>query len=185
MAKDLDGKANAAASSASGQQPNPRAALLWSLVLGLLLGWVAVVMFPAAQHLRSFQDGERAQATMHTSGTCMLGRCKVEFEADGRTVVADLPVGSGAGKRSVGDPLTIRHRADDPRTVALEGDLWGGGAAVVTVLFGGAALLFLMMAAVAAFFVVRERRGRPAPGRTPQDGQEPGGHAGPSDTAAR
>lgn len=102
MASDLDGTAHAGSSSAhqgvaGADRSNPRAALLMSLVLGLLLGALsALVMFPAAQHLRSLQDSERAQATRYASGACMAGQCEVEFEAGGRTVVADLPVGSGA-----------------------------------------------------------------------------------------
>lgn len=102
MASDLDGTAHAGSSSAhqrdaGADRSNPRAALLMSLVLGLLLGALsALVMFPAAQHLRSLQDGERAEATLYASGACMAGRC--EFEAGGRTVVADLPVGSGGGR---------------------------------------------------------------------------------------
>ncbi|MFE0804759.1 DUF3592 domain-containing protein [Streptomyces sp. NPDC058812] len=127
-------------------------------MLALLLGALsALVMLPAAQHLRSLQDGERARATLHTSGSCMAGHCRVEFEADGRTVVADLPIGSGGGKSSVGSPLTVRYEADDPQTVAREEDVGGGGAAVLAVLSGGGALLFLMISVTAAVFVVRQR----------------------------
>ncbi|MEU5373017.1 hypothetical protein ABZ362_29325 [Streptomyces sp. NPDC005951] len=60
-----------------------------SLTLTLLLGMLSLlVMFPAAEHLRSLRNGERADATLHTSGSCMIGQCRVEFEADGRTVAA-------------------------------------------------------------------------------------------------
>ncbi|MFJ9979832.1 hypothetical protein [Streptomyces cyaneofuscatus] len=130
-----------------------------SLALGLLLGALSLlVMLPAAQHLRSLQDGERAQATLHTAGSCMAGHCQVKFEAGGRTVIADLPVGSGGGKQSVGASLAVRYQADDPRVVAREEDVGGGGAAVLAALSGGAALLFLTVAAVAAIFLARRPR---------------------------
>ncbi|WP_323187033.1 DUF3592 domain-containing protein [Streptomyces sp. NBC_00124] len=137
----------------------PRTSLLISLALALLLGALsALVMFPAAQHLRSLQDGERARATLRTSGSCMLGDCQVRFEADGRTVVANLPVGSGGGKNSVGTPLTVRYQADDPQVVAREEDVGGGGAAVSVVMSGAGALFFLMISVVVAVFAVRQRR---------------------------
>ncbi|WUW92775.1 hypothetical protein OG595_18200 [Streptomyces sp. NBC_01451] len=137
----------------------PRTSLLVLLFLALLLGGCsALVMFPAARHLRSLQDGERAQATLHTSGSCMAGRCQVEFEADGRTVVADLPVGSGGGKDSVGTHLTVRYESDDPQVVAREDDTGGGGAAVGAVMSGAGALLFLVIAVVVAIGAARQRR---------------------------
>ncbi|MFD3751529.1 hypothetical protein ACFWVT_15050 [Streptomyces cyaneofuscatus] len=128
-------------------------------MLGLLLGALSLlVMLPAAQHLRSLQDGERAQATLHTAGSCMAGHCQVKFEADGRTVIADLPVGSGGGKQSAGAALAVRYQADDPQVAAREEDVGGGGAAVLAALSGGAALLFLTAAAVAAIFLARQPR---------------------------
>ncbi|MCF1597700.1 DUF3592 domain-containing protein [Streptomyces muensis] len=142
------------------------------MALALLLGALsALVMFPAAQHLRSLEDGERAQATLYRSGACMAGQCQVRFEAQGRTVVADLPVGSGGGKSSVGARLTVRYEADDPRVVAREEDVGGGGAAVLTVMSGAGALLFLMMSAVSAILVARRRRAGSGPGRSPRDRQ--------------
>ncbi|MFC9029082.1 hypothetical protein [Streptomyces arboris] len=130
-----------------------------SLALGLLLGALSLlVMLPAAQHLRSLQDGERAQATLHTAGSCMAGHCQVKFEAGGRTVVADLPVGSGGGKESVGASLAVRYQADDARVVAREADVGGGGAAVLAALAGVAALFFLAISAVAAIFLARRPR---------------------------
>jgi hypothetical protein len=164
LVRDLSGISNAGASSAHQQNAavgglRPRASLLMSLVLALLLGALSVlVMFPAAQHLRSLQGGERAHATLHTRGACMAGRCQVEFEAAGRTVVADLPVGSGGGKDSVGTRLTVRYRADDPQVVAREEDVGGGGAAPLAVMSGGSALLFLAMSVVVAISGVRQRR---------------------------
>ncbi|MFB9466328.1 DUF3592 domain-containing protein [Streptomyces cinereospinus] len=161
MVRALKGISNAGFSSAHQQSGSlgPRASLVGSLVLALLLGALsALVMLPAAQHLRSLQDGERARATLHTSGSCMVGHCRVKFAADGRTVVADLPVGSGGGKNSVGSPLTVRYQADDPQVVAREDDVGGGGAAVLAVISGGGALLFLMISVVAALYVVRQRR---------------------------
>lgn len=164
MSRGVDGTTNAGAPGADGQKPaattvGPRASLVMSLALGLLLGALSLlVMLPAAQHLRSLQDGERAQATLHTAGSCMAGHCQVKFEAGGRTVIADLPVGSGGGKQSVGASLAVRYQADDPRVVAREEDVGGGGAAVLTALSGGAALLFLAVAAVAAIFLARRPR---------------------------
>ncbi|CAO0834637.1 hypothetical protein SMICM17S_12788 [Streptomyces microflavus] len=64
MASDLDGTAHAGSSSAhqrdaGADRSNPRAALLMSLVLGLLLGALsALVMFPAARPALS--QGRRA-----------------------------------------------------------------------------------------------------------------------------
>ncbi|MFJ8971519.1 MULTISPECIES: hypothetical protein [Streptomyces] len=166
----MDGEANGGASAVrapantggAGGGANglgPRASLLMSLALGLLLGALSVlVMFPAAEHLRSLRDGERARATLHTSGACMAGQCEVTFEAGGRTVVADLPVGSGGGKRSVGAVMTVRYQADDPQVVAREDDVGGGGAAVLAWMSGGFALLFLTLSAVAAVYLARRRR---------------------------
>ncbi|MEV0219310.1 DUF3592 domain-containing protein [Streptomyces sp. NPDC050704] len=153
----------------------PRTSALILLVLALLVGALSVlVMLPAARHLRSLQDDERAQATLHTSGSCMLGQCQVRFEADGRTVVADLPVGSGGGKDSVGTRLTVRYQADDPQVVTREEDVGGGGAAAMAVLSGGAALLFLVLSVVAAVFAARQRRTDSVPDRALQDGQRHG-----------
>lgn len=143
----------------------PRTSLLISLALALLLGSLStLVMFPAAQHLRSLQDGERARATLHTSGSCMLGGCQVRFEADGRIVVANLPVGSGGGKDSVGTSLTVRYQADDPQVVAREEDVGGGGAAASMVMSGAGALFFLIISVVVAVFAVRQRRADSSPG---------------------
>jgi hypothetical protein len=130
-----------------------------SLTLTLLLGALSVlVMFPAAQHLRSLQGGERARATLHTSGACMTGQCEVKFEAGGRTVVAALPVGSGGGRQSVGAAMTVLYQVDDPQSVAREDDVGGGGAAVLAWVSGGIALLFLTLSVVAAIFLARQRR---------------------------
>ncbi|QOV37727.1 hypothetical protein IM697_04705 [Streptomyces ferrugineus] len=130
-----------------------------SLVLALLLGALsALVMLPAAQHLRSLEDGERAYATLHEGGACMAGRCQVKFVAHGRTVVADLPVGSGGGKSPVGARLPIRYEADDPQVVAREEDVGGGGAAALAVISGAGALLFLVMSVVSAILMARRRR---------------------------
>ncbi|MGW1336157.1 hypothetical protein ACWD7B_17955 [Streptomyces rubiginosohelvolus] len=147
---------SAAGSGQSGL--GPRGSLVMSLTLTLLLGMLSLlVMFPAAEHLRSLKGGERADATLHTSGSCMIGQCRVEFEADGRTVVADLPTGSG-GKQSVGATVTVRYQADDPQVVAREEDVGGGGAALFAWMSAGAALLFLVLSAVAAVFLARQRR---------------------------
>ncbi|MFI7289682.1 hypothetical protein ACIBRY_23995 [Streptomyces anulatus] len=133
--------------------------MLMSLALGLLLGALsALVMFPAAQHLRSLQGGERAQATLHTSGACMAGQCEVKFEAGGQTVVADLPVGSGGGKRSVGAAMTVRYQADDPQVVVRDADVGGGGAALLAWMSAGAAVFFLVLSGAAAVFLARQRR---------------------------
>ncbi|MGW4359031.1 hypothetical protein ACWEKU_09755 [Streptomyces californicus] len=143
----------------TGQHLGPRASLLMSLAFALLLGALsALVMFPAAQHLRSLQDGERARATLHTAGACMTGQCKVTFEADGQTVVADLPVGSGGGKSSVGAALDVRYQADDPRVVARTQDTGGGGAALLAWLTAGAAVFFLALSGAVAIFLARQRR---------------------------
>lgn len=166
----MDGEANRGGSGvrapaktgAAGSGANtlgPRASMLMSLALGLLLGALsALVMFPAAEHLRSLQDGERARATLHTSGACMSGQCEVTFEAGGQTVVADLPVGSGGGKWSVGAPMTVRYQADDPQVVAREEDVGGGGAALLAWMSGGAAALFLVLSGAAAIYLARQRR---------------------------
>lgn len=157
----LNGTPNASASDTHRRSTGPglHVSLLMSLVFALLLGALsALVMLPAAQHLRSLQDGERARATLHTGGACMAGHCRVEFEAGGRTVVADLPVGSGGGKTSAGTPLTVRYLAGDPRVVAREQDVGGGGAAVLAVMSGAGALFFLVLSAVAGVYLVRQRR---------------------------
>ncbi|MEU9609308.1 hypothetical protein [Streptomyces sp. NPDC048057] len=137
----------------------PWTALVVSLVIALLLGvFSALVMFPAAQHLRSFQGGERASATLHRSGSCMIGNCQVAFEVDGQTVVSDLPVGSGGGKGSVGDRMAVRYHAEDPRSAAREDDTGGGGATVLAMVSGGAALLFLALSVVGVVYARRQRR---------------------------
>ncbi len=163
----MDGTSNVGTSSVYQRNMAPntlgtRTALLMSLVLALLLGALsALVMFPAAQHLRSLQDGERASATLHRNGSCMIGHCQVKFEADGRTVVADLPTGSSGGKSSVGAQMIVRYQTDDPQVAAREDDVGGGGAAVLAVMSGGSALLFLVLSAVGAVYVVRQRRQDP------------------------
>ncbi|MGW6586038.1 hypothetical protein ACWF9X_00020 [Streptomyces globisporus] len=155
----MDGRVHESASGSGQSGLGPRGSLVMSLTLALLLGMLSVlVMFPAAEHLRSLKGGERADATLHTSGSCMIGQCRVEFEADGRTVVADLPTGSGGGKQSVGAAVTVRYQADDPQVVARDEDVGGGGAALFAWMSAGAALLFLMLSAVAAVFLIRQRR---------------------------
>ncbi|MFJ3928292.1 DUF3592 domain-containing protein [Streptomyces sp. NPDC090022] len=140
--------------------PTSRGALLTALVIALLLGALSVlVMYPAARHLRSLQDGKRAEATLVSGGSCILGgRCQVEFEADGRTVVSYLPLGSGGGKSVAGERLTVRYEAADPQVVASENDVNGGGAAVLAVTSGASALIFLGLAGSMA--ITRRRRGR-------------------------
>ncbi|WP_055601983.1 hypothetical protein [Streptomyces aureus] len=125
----------------------PRAAVVFALVLTLLLaGLSGLVMHPAAQHLRSLQDSRQADATLVAAGSgCFLGGCKVRFEAEGRTVVADLPVGSSHGKNVAGERLTVRYREGDPQVVASQDDVGGGAPAVGTVVFGAGAVLFLLM----------------------------------------
>ncbi|MCC9740981.1 hypothetical protein [Streptomyces sp. MNU89] len=155
----------------------PLTAVLLMLGFALLSGAFSVlVMLPAAQHLRSFQDGEQTSATLHTEGSCMIGQCKVEFRAGGRTVVADLPVGSGGGKSSVGARMTVRYHVNDPRVAVRDGDVGGGGAAVLAVMSGGTALLFLVMSAVAPVYALRQRRADPVAGVTSPEG----GPAGPA-----
>ncbi|MFF4172783.1 hypothetical protein [Streptomyces sp. NPDC001744] len=135
-----------------------RASLWFSLVLALLLGALSgLVLYPAAQHLRSLDDGRTVRATMRTNGPCMTGGCLVRFEAEGRTVVAELPVGS-SGKVRAGDGVDVRYRADAPRTVARAQDTGGGGAMVFTVASGAAALVFAFLAAWSAFLLWRRRR---------------------------
>ncbi|MDF6042260.1 hypothetical protein LRD69_08795 [Streptomyces sp. JH14] len=173
--RDLDGIDDAGVPGVRQQKAaagglGPWASTLVPLGLALSLAALSLlVMVPAARHLRSFQDGERASATLHTSGSCMLGQCKVEIEAAGRTVVADLPAGSGGGKNSVGTRMTVRYHADKPQVAVREDDVGGGGAALLAVMSGGAALLFLVLSVVAQVVVVRQRRARPMAGRTPQD----------------
>ncbi|MET9542988.1 DUF3592 domain-containing protein [Streptomyces sp. NPDC006553] len=138
----------------------PRAAVVFALVLTLLLASLSgLVMLPAAQHLRSLQDGRQAEATLVAAGSgCFLGGCKVRFEAEGRTVVANLPVGSGHGENVAGERLTVRYREDDPQVVASQDDVGGGGPAAATVVFGAGAVLFLVMAVWASVHVRRQRR---------------------------
>ncbi|MFJ1569958.1 hypothetical protein ACIOG8_38130 [Streptomyces erythrochromogenes] len=129
------------------------------LGLALLLGALsALVLIPQAQHLRSLRDGVRADATMHTRGTCALGRCKVAFEAQGRTVVAALPPGSGGSKYPVGAHLTVRYRADDPQVVADAADVEGGGATVLAASTGAGAVLFLLLPVMKTVARARRRR---------------------------
>ncbi|MGW6866570.1 hypothetical protein [Streptomyces sp. NPDC054901] len=142
----------------SGLKQRTRIAIAVSLAL-ILGAWSSLVLIPQAQHLRSFRDDVRASATMYSGGSCMLGRCKVEFEADGRTVVANLPPGSGGGKSPAGTPLTVRYRADDPRTVADENDVDGGASVIAAGMSGAAALLFLALSALRAVTLARRRRG--------------------------
>ncbi|MFJ8229806.1 hypothetical protein ACIQ9E_07570 [Streptomyces sp. NPDC094448] len=126
----------------------------------MLLGALSLLMFPAAQHLRSFRDGERASAVLHRSGSCLIGNCRIAFEVDGRTVMSDLPVGSGGGKNSTGDRMFVRYRAEDPQSAVREADTDGGGAAVLAVVSSGAALLFLMLSIAGVVYTRRQRRQR-------------------------
>ncbi|MFD9246887.1 DUF3592 domain-containing protein [Streptomyces sp. NPDC059556] len=138
----------------------PRLAVGFALVLTLVLGGLSgLVMYPAAQHLRSLQDGPEADATLVAAGSgCFLGGCKVRFEAEGRTVVANLPVGSGHGDNLAGDRLTVRYREGDPQVVASQADVGGGGAAVFTVVFGAGAVLFLLALVWSTVSLWRQRR---------------------------
>ncbi|MFD5062608.1 DUF3592 domain-containing protein [Streptomyces sp. NPDC058394] len=160
----MDGTARAGAPGARQQNAapgglRPLTSALVLFGLALLLGTLSLlVMLPAAQYLCSFQDGERAPATLHTSGSCMLGRCQVKFEAAGRTVVADLPVGSGGGKSPVGTRMIVRYQAEDPQVAVREDDVGGGGAAALAVMSGGAALLFLVVSGVALRRAAAARR---------------------------
>ncbi|GHH51459.1 DUF3592 domain-containing protein [Streptomyces candidus] len=132
--------------------------MLLLLSLALLSGALSLlIMLPAARHLRSFQDGEQTPATLHTSGSCMLGRCQVEFRTDGRTVVADLPTGSGGGKHSVGTETVVRYHADHPQEAVREEDLGGGGAAVLAVILGATTLILLLMSVVGLVQTLRQR----------------------------
>jgi hypothetical protein len=130
------------------------------VALGLALlsaGLSILVMLPAAQNLRSFQDGKQAPATLHTEGSCMLGQCQVEFNANDRTVVADLPAGSSGGKSFVGTRMIVRYHEDHPQVAVREEDVGGGGAAVLALMSGGAALLFLLVSIVALVYRLRQR----------------------------
>ncbi|MEV7559189.1 hypothetical protein [Streptomyces sp. NPDC089795] len=129
------------------------------LGLALLLGALsALVLTPQAQHLRSFRDGVRADATMHTRGTCALGRCKVAFEAQGRTVVAALPPGSSGSQYPVGAHLTVRYRADDPQVVAGAADVEGGEATLLAASTGAGAVVFLLLPVMRTVARARRRR---------------------------
>ncbi|MET9106350.1 hypothetical protein [Streptomyces zhihengii] len=140
----------------------PRVALVVSLVIAVSMGLLSgLVMVPAAEQLRSLRGGERAQGVLHKGGSCMVGHCQVAFEAGGRTVVADLPAGSGGGKHSVGTQVTVRYLADDPRTVARDADVGGGGALVLAWVSGGVALLFLVLAVVTGIVMARLRQSAP------------------------
>ncbi|MFC9592463.1 hypothetical protein ACFTUC_22040 [Streptomyces sp. NPDC056944] len=143
----------------------PRAAIVMSLVVTLLLaGLSSLVMRPAAQHLRSLRDGAQAEATMVAAGSgCFLGGCKVRFEAEGRTVVANLPVGSGHGEDTAGERLTVRYREGDPQVVASQDDVGGGGPAVAAVMFDAGAVLFLLMLVWSTIHLWRQRRAADVP----------------------
>ncbi|WP_432088640.1 hypothetical protein [Streptomyces sp. bgisy095] len=137
----------------------PRASLWLSLVLVLLLGALSgLVLHPAAQHLRSLADGRPVRATMRTNGPCMTGGCLVAFEAGGRDVLAELPVGSGDKSLRTGASVDVRYRADDPRVAALARDVDGGGAMVLTVVSGVSALFFALLGVWSAFLLRRQRR---------------------------
>lgn len=87
----------------------------------------------------------------------MIGHCQVTFEVDGRTVVSDLPVGSGGGKSSVGDQMNVRYQTDDPQSAAREDDIGGGGATALAAISGGAALLFLALPIAGAIYTRRQQ----------------------------
>ncbi|MFC9340924.1 DUF3592 domain-containing protein [Streptomyces sp. NPDC057020] len=154
-ARDLDVQAKAGEGGLG-----PRVAVGFALVLTLVLGALSgLVMYPAAQHLRSLQDGPQADATLVAAGSgCFLGGCKVRFEAEGRTVVANLPVGSGHGDDLAGERLTVRYREGDPQVVASQDDVGGGGPALLTVLFGASAVLFLLALVWSTVTLRRQRR---------------------------
>ncbi|MET7755146.1 DUF3592 domain-containing protein [Streptomyces sp. NPDC005389] len=150
----------------------PRAAVVFTLALTLLLAALSgLVMYPAAQHLRSLQDGRQADATLVAAGSgCFLGGCKVRFEAEGRTVVANLPVGSSDGENVAGGRLTVRYREDDPRVVASQDDVGGGGPAVATVVFGAGAVLFLLVLVWSTVHLRGQRRAEAVQASVPEAG---------------
>lgn len=102
----------------------------------------------------------QAPATLHEAGSCILGDCRVQSEANGRTVVARLSVGSSGGKRSVGDRMTVRYQADDPRVVARQDDVDGSGVVLLAMTAGVGALAFLLLSVMAAVQAVRQRLSR-------------------------
>lgn len=169
MTRDVDGISRATGPgvydhAAATGKPSPRVGIVVSLVMALLLGALSLlVMFPAVEHLRSLRDGERAQATLIHSGSCMIGHCQVEFTAGGRTVVATLPVGSSGGKSSDGARWVVRYRAEDPETAVREADLGGGGAIALAWTAGGLALMFAVTSVYVGFYLARRRLRSPAP----------------------
>ncbi|MEV7373910.1 DUF3592 domain-containing protein [Streptomyces sp. NPDC090301] len=151
----------------------PRVAIGFALVLTLVLGALSgLVMYPAAQHLSSLQDGPQAEATLVAAGSgCFLGGCKVRFDAEGRTVVANLPVGSSHGENVAGERLTVRYREGDPQVVASQDDVGGGGPAVFTVVAGAGAVLFFLAFAWSAVVLVRQRRAADVPAPAAEEGE--------------
>ncbi|MFJ3636927.1 hypothetical protein [Streptomyces sp. NPDC090112] len=153
------GTADVRRPDSAGRGGRPRTRMLSALALAMLLGVFAALAVVPAQHLRSFRDGVRAEATRLTGGPCMTGGCAVAFAVEGRTVEAELPVGSGSGRLSpAGTSVSIRYRADDPRQIAREEDLDGGGPAVFAAVSGAGALFFAVLSACLLVGGVRRRR---------------------------
>ncbi|WP_146051086.1 hypothetical protein [Streptomyces noursei] len=75
-------------------------------------------------------------------------------------MVARLSVGSSGGKRSVGDRMTVRYQADDPRVVARQDDVDGSGVVLLAMTAGVGALAFLLLSVMAAVQAVRQRLSR-------------------------
>jgi hypothetical protein len=120
-------------------------------------------MLPASQKIYGLRDGERATGTLRISSYgCLIGDCRVAFEAAGTPVVAELPVGSSRNGHRDGDPLVIRYRAADPQVVAAEADT-DYGDAVFMVALPGLPGLVLLLGAVPAGIAAWRRRSLPNP----------------------
>ncbi|MFJ8358708.1 hypothetical protein [Streptomyces sp. NPDC093984] len=117
------------------------------------------VMLPAAQRSYGLRDGERATATLvdePASGRLLVG-CRVEFDAGGTPVVAEVPAGSSGKGYEYGDPIAIRYRASDPAVVAAEGDTGYADAVFMVALPGTPGIVLLLAELIGTGFALRKR----------------------------
>ncbi|MCF3960918.1 DUF3592 domain-containing protein [Streptomyces fuscigenes] len=125
------------------------------------VAWAALavlVAIPEAHHLRSFRDGVRADAVLYKSGSCVVGRCQVEFKVSGRAVAADLPAGTNAKGSQEGTAMTVRYHPDHPHEAVIESQVGGSGPIATAVLSAGAALFCLVYAVWTLVAGLRKRR---------------------------
>lgn len=139
-------------------------------VFGLVVGCLALALggwffVGTVRDSADLADGVRATGVLQEEPTGCGGGCAVAFEAEGRTVVGELPASQLVKRYHAGSSVPLLYRADDPRRIALQ-DGVGPGALVLATLMPLLGLVLVVTSA--GSWVGRRRRStRPGPGGAP------------------